>query len=465
MDSPRPLRIGIIGTDTSHVTHFARLLNGSETQNPALQNARITDAVPSHSADIPSSATRHLSFEAELVNLHGVRLHPSLDSMAEQVDAFIIHSIDGRKHPAQLRSLLPFRKPVFVDKPFAASLDDAAAMFEQAKSALVPVFTASLYRFRSSLTHLLSQCAGRILHVQSVGPCHLEPSHPDWFWYGIHPAEALFTVLGPSWHSLTRVFSNDADILTAQWENGAVGTVIGLRSGPMPSGITIHTDHQTLIQTSPQSTAFGAPEDYEPLVEAVVRFLRTGTPPVTPNETLALFAFLDAAEKAKDGSRVLNPSSHQSQPLTPSLSSPPNHPSTHPNLTRVVACVVQRENTVMICQRPPTKHHGGLWEFPGGKCEPGESNADAVRRELQEELGVHASLVTDKPLFEHHEPGSPFLIIFLAVHFLGTPTPVEHTAIQWTSLDQLHQFPLAPSDSAFARFLVNRPPTASDKIS
>jgi predicted dehydrogenase len=293
------LRIGIIGTDTSHVTSFAKALNSpAPNQSPTLAGARITDAVPSFSPDIASSASRHERFTRELASVHGVRLHESSASMAKNVDAFIIHSIDGRKHRHQLESLLPYGKPVFVDKPFAASLDDVEAMFDAADSALVPVFSSSLYRFRPSLRPLLEADLGRRLHVQSVGPCHTEPTHPDWFWYGIHPAEALFTVLGPRFISVKRTKSTDADVLTGVWEDGSIGTVLGLRAGPMPARVTIHAERGTITQDADDTTAFGAADDYTPLIEAVLNFFRSGVPPVSREETVALFRFLDSAQRS-----------------------------------------------------------------------------------------------------------------------------------------------------------------------
>jgi 8-oxo-dGTP diphosphatase len=118
------------------------------------------------------------------------------------------------------------------------------------------------------------------------------------------------------------------------------------------------------------------------------------------------------------------------------------------SLARVTAAVIHLDDRVLICQRPNHKRHGGLWEFPGGKCEPGESDFEATRRELREELDVEVTSIGD-PLFEFEDPGSEFLIAFVPVQIAGTPTRIEHADIRWVQLADLVSLPLAPSDRRF----------------
>lgn len=119
---------------------------------------------------------------------------------------------------------------------------------------------------------------------------------------------------------------------------------------------------------------------------------------------------------------------------------------------RVVAAVIRRDGRYLVCERPSHKRHGGLWEFPGGKCEPGESDLDAARRELREELDVDVTRV-DTPLHAIHDEGSPFLIVFLPVEIEGEPVPHEHAALRWCAVHELRTIPLAPSDRRFAERL------------
>lgn len=124
--------------------------------------------------------------------------------------------------------------------------------------------------------------------------------------------------------------------------------------------------------------------------------------------------------------------------------------------SRVVAAVVSDGERFLVCRRPADKRHGGLWEFPGGKVEPGESDEIAVRRELREELGV--DLVRMSPaVFEIADPGSPFTIAFVPVQIAGEPVPHEHSELMWVASGELTTLPLAPSDDAFVdRYLLRR---------
>jgi mutator protein MutT len=115
---------------------------------------------------------------------------------------------------------------------------------------------------------------------------------------------------------------------------------------------------------------------------------------------------------------------------------------------RVIAAVISRGDELLVCQRPHHKRHGGLWEFPGGKCEPGESDAEAARRELHEELGVEVTAVGDAE-FVVADPDSPFLIVFAPVRILGEPNCREHLAFRWGRPSELAQLPLAPSDRRY----------------
>jgi 8-oxo-dGTP diphosphatase len=115
---------------------------------------------------------------------------------------------------------------------------------------------------------------------------------------------------------------------------------------------------------------------------------------------------------------------------------------------RVLAAVIEQDGRWLLCLRPARKRHGGCWEFPGGKVEPGESHVEAARREMREELGVEVVEAGDV-LCSHHDPDSPFVIDFVAVRITGEPRALEHEALRWVTPDEAAGLPLAPADRAF----------------
>lgn len=115
---------------------------------------------------------------------------------------------------------------------------------------------------------------------------------------------------------------------------------------------------------------------------------------------------------------------------------------------QVVACVIEQKDKVLVCQRPPHKRHGGLWEFPGGKVEPGESASDAVRREIAEELGVQV-VHAGPPEFRKQDPGSDYVITFFPVQIQGDVRCLEHAELRWLPEEALFSVPLAPSDRSY----------------
>ncbi len=119
----------------------------------------------------------------------------------------------------------------------------------------------------------------------------------------------------------------------------------------------------------------------------------------------------------------------------------------------MVAAVIRREGRYLVGRRPRAKRHGGLWEFPGGKVQEGESSFDAARRELAEELALEATLA-GTTLLTVGDGDAPFVIRFVEIEVRGEPTPLEHEAVGWFTPAELARLPLAPADAEFVRSLL-----------
>lgn len=284
------LRIGMIGLDTSHAIAFTQLLNDPKNKQ-FIPGGKVVVAFKGGSPDIESSWSRVEAYTRQLETEFQVKIAPSIEELCAQVDAVMIESVDGRPHLEQARAVFKAHKPVFIDKPIAGTLRDAIEIFRLAKENNVPCFTASAYRYYDGMTALLKTDVGRIRGAISYGPSEKEPHHPDFFWYGIHPTEALFTVLGTGCESVVRTATPETDVVTGVWTDGRTGTLVGLRTGATPHQVTIFGSKGVAQQKD------GG--DYAPLIRQVVKFFQTGIAPVSAQETLEMFAFMEAADESK----------------------------------------------------------------------------------------------------------------------------------------------------------------------
>lgn len=296
---PAELRIGMIGLDTSHVPAFTALLNETTNKN-YIPGARVVAAFKGGSADIESSRSRVDGYTKTLAEKYKVEIVSSIEELCAKVDAVLLESVDGRPHLAQARPVIAAHKPLFIDKPVAGSLRDAIEIFRLAKAAHVPVFSASAYRFYDSMIALKKVDVGQLKGAISYGPSHLEATHPDLFWYGVHPAEALYTVMGTGCQTVTRISTPDTDVVDGVWSDGRVGSFRGLREGATPHKVILFGTKAVAEQ--PQGA-----DDYAPLLREIIKFFQTGIAPVKPEETLELFTFMEAADESKrQGGKPVN---------------------------------------------------------------------------------------------------------------------------------------------------------------
>lgn len=290
IDAAGKLRVGIIGLDTSHVVAFTKAINNPNAQGE-LAGLAIVAAFPGGSPDIPDSANRLEGFTKTLRD-SGVEIVDSIENLLAKVDAVLLESVDGRPHLDQVKPVLKARKPVFIDKPLAGSLADAIEIFRLAKEAGVPCFSSSSLRFSPGIAAMRNDPKiGEVIGCVAYGPCSLEPHHPDLFWYGVHGVETLFTIMGPGCVAVNRVQTADTEVVTGVWRDGRVGTFRGSRSGKSGYG--------ALVFGSKGTGPSGSYAGYEPMLIEIAKFFHTGKPPVSAEETLEIFAFMEAADESK----------------------------------------------------------------------------------------------------------------------------------------------------------------------
>jgi hypothetical protein len=287
----KPLRAGIIGLDTSHVIAFTQALNDPKASGE-LAGIRVVAGYPGGSEDIPSSRDRVAGYTRELREKFGVEIVGSIDELLKKVDVVLLESVDGRPHLAQARPVFQAKKPVFIDKPVAGTLADAIAIFNLARETGTPCFSSSSLRFSPGILGMRKNPkVGDVLGCDAYGPCHLEEHHPDLYWYGVHGVETLFTIMGTGCEAVSRLQTEGTDLAAGVWKGGRIGTFRGLRAGTADYGATVFG--------AKGIAPSGGYAGYRPLVVEIARFFRTGQPPVSAEETIEIFAFMEAADESK----------------------------------------------------------------------------------------------------------------------------------------------------------------------
>ncbi len=312
--SAEPLRAGVIGCDTSHVMAFYGALADPKAEGD-LADVKIVAAFPGGTPDNPSSWDRVEKYTAQLRE-KGVAIVDSIPKLLELVDVVFLESVDGRPHLEQARPVILARKPLFVDKPIAASLSDALEIFRLAKEHNCPIFSSSSLRFGKWREANLDPKVGPVRGCDAWSPCSLEEHHPDLFWYGIHGVETLFSVMGTGCKSVVRVQTDSTELVVGTWADGRVGTFRGLRDGKRGYGAMVFG-----VKDNVAYVGDGAPrepttdtnekdkdkrrrtlpnyEGYKPLLIEICKFFRTGKPPVSAEETIEIIAFMEAADQSK----------------------------------------------------------------------------------------------------------------------------------------------------------------------
>lgn len=284
------LKLGIIGTDTSHVVEFTRILN-SASDPEHVRGAVVVAAFRGGTPDIPLSRDRIDGLTQQLQNTWHIPFVKRIQDLCPMVDGILIESIDGRAHLDQFRQAAACRKPIYIDKPLASTLSDAKGIARIAADHSIPWFSASSLRFGPVQSLRSPDIAG--VMIWGPGPFE-EYQQLDLSWYAIHSIEALFTLMGPDVEQVTRTYSEGADVVTGMWMGGRIGTVRSIRPySTFGAVIFKEGNNDPVISNNLEG-------GYVPLLQEIVKFMRTGIQPVSNDETLKIYAFMDAAQRSRD---------------------------------------------------------------------------------------------------------------------------------------------------------------------
>jgi len=270
------VRIGLIGLDTSHAPTFTALLNNPSTPN-YLSGARVVAGYAGGSPDMEISASRVDGFTQELQYSYGIPMYSDPARVAEVSDLVFIIASDGRQHVELLKKVAKAGKPVFVDKPFAISIEDAERMFAIAAENKLKLTACSAFRYADGLVNAL---AGIRENSEVIKECEVQIWMPiqetqgRYFWYGIHASEMLVAVMGTGSSKISARQEGDTDTIDVEYGDARRGRIVGCQ-GDDRYLVKIVTDKTTRQVDLGASVATLAPR----LLWALIDSLSEGSAP------------------------------------------------------------------------------------------------------------------------------------------------------------------------------------------
>ncbi len=290
-------RIGMIGLDTSHVEAFTKLLNDQNDPNH-IPGGQVVAAYPGGSADFGLSISRVDNFTQKLHDEFNVNILESPEAVAECCDLVFIETIDGRQHYDIFKQIAKYGKPIFIDKPFTTSIQDAKAILQLADASGIPVMSCSSLRYVDNLQAALvdNDGLGPIMGCDVFGPMEMMPPLPGFYWYGIHSVEVLVAVMGVGCKQVQVIKNQNNDMLICEMEDGRLASIHGLRKAHYKFGITLH--HEKGIQPVDFYASNIRPY-YASLLEAILRSLPQGHSDIPEDQMLEVIRIIGAANQSR----------------------------------------------------------------------------------------------------------------------------------------------------------------------
>lgn len=284
------VKVGVIGCDTSHALEFTKIIN---IQKPAFADGlRLTHAYKYGSRDIVS-CTNAYEFNIPRMEGMGVKMVASIDELLASVDVVCLETCDGRAHPEQAEQVFKTGKRVFIDKPIGASWADARRIYELGRRYKATYFTSSALRYSDAQQECRNGKYGKIkgAYYFASSPIEGQGTHARYTWYGIHGFEPLVTVMGTGIESVRAWNSGKVDEIQLKWKDGRLGTLRLNQESWVYGGYAFYDNEKAPVMLDGY-------DGYMKLLERICKFFKDGVVPVSHEETMEIFAAMEAAERS-----------------------------------------------------------------------------------------------------------------------------------------------------------------------
>lgn len=312
------VRVGILGIDNFGSVAYTEFLNRPHAEGD-FAGIRVVAACPTGSPDYPDSDKLVAQWKQQLLNLYQnpqdpkdavppIEMVGSVEELLAKCDAVMIFSLDGRLHLQEASAVLRARKRLFIGRPMAASAEDVVKIFQLAAETQTPCWSSSQHRYSAGFSGMRNHPeVGKVLGCDVYGGWSVDAPPSDQFTRPLHSIETLYAIMGPGVVSVSSTGTATAESIIAVWEDGRVGTYRGIKAGAVKYSATVFGD---IGVSTAGIYGHGVPvkgvvptDDryvgYEGLATQIARFFKGGPAPVTPAETLEIFALLQAAETSR----------------------------------------------------------------------------------------------------------------------------------------------------------------------
>jgi predicted dehydrogenase len=289
------VRLGLVDFDTSHVVQFSERINHvGIAEDQWVEGGRVVAGYVGTSEITPAATIEQ--YTAQCRDECGVELVSRPEDLLGQVDGVFIESQCGAVHLERARPFLEAGLPVFIDKPFANSVEDAQAIAALSRQHHAPVFSASSLRYALEVQELNANSAetGPVVGAEASSPGSTHEKNPGLLHYGIHGVELLYSLMGPGCQSVSCASTDAGDVATGIWNDGRIGVARAVRRGAPPYAFTAYCEKTVVMRQ------VNAGFIYRELLKRVMEMFQTRQAPLDIAETVEIIGFICAARESAE---------------------------------------------------------------------------------------------------------------------------------------------------------------------
>ena len=290
------IRTAVIGLDTSHATEFPKFIQDSAIE----PEHRVTGMTVTRALrfETPFQKKEGLDKRQAYLESIGVKVTEDFEEAVSDCDAIFLEINDPSLHLEYFRKCAELGKPVFLDKPFADTLENAAGILKTAKEHNIRFFTASSLRFEANIIRAHEEMP-EVDMAETWGPLGRAAKGSSIVWYGVHAFEMLEKIMGPGAITVTTVPDHNGAVCVVAYEDGRRGIVTLTKGNYAYGGLLRKEKECKMFQSG------GGGYLYHNLISDIGRFFRGEYEGVPLVESFEIMAMLEAAELSLQTSRTM----------------------------------------------------------------------------------------------------------------------------------------------------------------